>query len=174
MVLSYLRQAQHRRLSPVPSALLITLVVGGASLAIHDDIALAATVGTPTPIVGAQSGRCLDVPNAATTNGTQVQLWDCNAQTNQSWTYTSGKQLQVYGNKCLDANGQGTTSGTSAIIWDCNGQTNQQWNINANGTITGVQSGLCLDANGAATANGTKVQLWTCHGGTNQQWTLRA
>ncbi len=55
----------------------------------------------------------------------------------------------MYGNKCLDANGQGTTNGTQVIIWDCNGGTNQQWNVNANGTITGVQSGLCLDANGA-------------------------
>ena len=63
----------------------------------------------------------------------------------------------MYGNKCLDANGQGTTNGTKVIIWDCNGQTNQQWNVNSNGTITGVQSGLCLDANGAATANGTKL-----------------
>ncbi|WP_187280885.1 arabinofuranosidase catalytic domain-containing protein, partial [Microbispora sp. CSR-4] len=41
-------------------------------------------------IVGGQSGRCVDVPNAGTTNGTQVQLWDCNGQTNQRWTYTSG------------------------------------------------------------------------------------
>ena len=39
-------------------------------------------------------------------------------------------------------------------IWSCNGQTNQQWNLNSNGTITGVQSGLCLDVTGAATANG--------------------
>ena len=73
-------------------------------------------------------------------------VWDCNGGTNQRWTYTAGKQLQVYGNKCLDANGQGTANGTQVIIWDCNGQTNQQWNVNANGTITGVQSGLCLDA----------------------------
>jgi hypothetical protein len=80
----------------------------------------------------------------------------------------------VYGNKCLDAFGQGTSNGTQVVIWDCNGQTNQQWNVNANGTITGVQSGLCLDASGAATANGTKVQLWTCWGGANQQWTLRS
>src|SRR5205085_8778751 len=50
------------------------------------------------------------------------------------------------------------------------GQTNQQWNLNSNGTITGVQSGLCVDANGAATANGTKIILWSCNGGTNQQW----
>ena len=68
---------------------------------------------------------------------------------NQRWTYTASRQLQVYGNKCLDATGQGTTNGTQVVIWDCNGQANQQWNVNANGTITGVQSGLCLDANGA-------------------------
>jgi hypothetical protein len=122
-------------------------------------------------IVGTGSGRCIDVPNSSTTNGTQVQLWDCNGNSNQRWTYTSSKQLMVYGNKCLDANGQGTTNGTSVIIWDCNGQANQQWNVNSNGTITGVQSGLCLDAVGAATANGTKLQLYSCWGGTNQQWT---
>ena len=44
--------------------------------------------------------------------------------------------------------------------------------VNADGTVTGVQSGLCLDVNGAGTANGTKVQLWTCNGGSNQQWAL--
>jgi len=125
-------------------------------------------------IVGGQSGRCVDVPNAGTTNGTQVQLWDCGSGTNQRWSLTSGKQLQVYGNKCLDANGKGTTNGTQVIIWDCNGGTNQQWNVNSNGTITGVQSGLCLDANAAATANGTKIILWSCNGGANQQWSLRS
>ncbi|SCL59575.1 Ricin-type beta-trefoil lectin domain-containing protein [Micromonospora eburnea] len=124
-------------------------------------------------IVGSQSGRCVEIGGSSTTNGTQAQLWDCNGGTNQRWTYTAGKQLQVYGNKCLDASGQGTANGTQAIIWDCNGQTNQQWNLNANGTVTGVQSGLCLDANGAGTANGTKLILWTCNGGTNQQWALR-
>ncbi|MGW4637119.1 arabinofuranosidase catalytic domain-containing protein [Sphaerisporangium sp. NPDC004334] len=125
-------------------------------------------------IVGGQSGRCVDVPNSSTTNGTQVQIWDCGSATNQRFTSTSGKQLQVYGNKCLDANGAGTANGTQVIIWDCNGQTNQQWNVNSNGTITGVQSGLCLDANAAATANGTKLILWACNGGSNQQWTLRS
>ncbi|WFE29451.1 RICIN domain-containing protein [Solwaraspora sp. WMMD791] len=124
-------------------------------------------------IVGVQSGRCLEVPNSSTTNGTQTQLWDCNGATGQRWTRTSAGQLMVYGTKCLDANGQGTTNGTTVIIWDCNGQPNQQWTVDASGTIRGVQSGLCLDANGAATANGTKMILWSCHTGTNQQWTLR-
>ena len=119
-------------------------------------------------IVGVQSGRCIDVPNATQTNGTQVQLYDCNGQSNQQWTYTSGKQLRVYGNKCLDANGAGTAQRHRVIIWDCNGQANQQWNVNSNGTITGVQSGRCLDVWG--TANGQQIQLYDCHGQTNQQW----
>ncbi|MEV4773334.1 ricin-type beta-trefoil lectin domain protein [Micromonospora humida] len=134
---------------------------------------------TPPPangqqILGAQSNRCVDVPNSTQNNGTQVQLWDCGTATGQRFTYTSGRQLQVYGNKCLDANGAGTSNGTTVIIWDCNGQPNQQWNVNSNGTITGQQSGLCLDANAAGTANGTKLILWSCNGGSNQRWSLRS
>ncbi|XVV00496.1 ricin-type beta-trefoil lectin domain protein [Actinosynnema sp. CA-248983] len=121
-------------------------------------------------ITGVPSGRCVDVPGSTTTNGTQLQLWDCHSGTNQSWTYTSGKQFTVYGNKCLDAYGAGTANGTQVVIWDCHGGTNQQWNVNSNGTITNVQSGLCLDASGFGTGNGTKVALWSCTGQTNQQW----
>ena len=142
-------------------------LLGGAAATLH---ASAATAGTP--IVGAQSGRCVDVPNSSTNNGTQVQLWDCNGGANQSWTYTASRQLTVYGNKCLDASGQGTSNGTALIIWDCNGQANQQWNINSNGTITGVQSGLCVDANGQGTANGTKIIFWSCNGQSNQRWSV--
>src|SRR4051794_33374890 len=129
---------------------------------------------TNVELVGGQSGRCLDVTGQSTANGAQAQLWDCSGNANQRWTYTSGKQLQVYGNKCLDASNQGTANGTNVIIWDCNGRANQQWNLNADGTVTGVQSGLCVDANGAATANGTKIILWSCNGGSNQKWSLRS
>ncbi|MEU0559208.1 ricin-type beta-trefoil lectin domain protein [Dactylosporangium sp. NPDC006015] len=124
-------------------------------------------------MAGGASGRCVDIGGTNPANGTQAQLWDCHGGTNQRFTATSGKQLTVFGTKCLDASGRGTTNGTAVVIWDCNGQANQQWNLNANGTITGVQSGLCLDANGAGTGNGTKIILWSCNGGSNQQWSLR-
>jgi hypothetical protein len=124
-------------------------------------------------VVGAGSGRCMDVPGATTNNGTQVNLWDCHGNANQRWTYTSGKQLTVYGNKCLDAFGGGTSNGTAVAIWDCTGAANQQWNLNADGTITSAQSGLCVEAAGLGTANGTKLQLWSCWGGSNQKWSLR-
>jgi len=147
-------------------AVAAAVVIGaGAAAAVIPPAAAAAQDGQ---IVGGQSGRCLDAPSSA--NGTQTQLFDCNSGDGQRWT-TSGGQLTVFGNKCLDANGRGTTNGTAVIVWDCNGQTNQQWTVNANGTITGVQSGLCLDATGAGTANGTKIILWSCNGGANQQWT---
>ncbi|MBM9502998.1 ricin-type beta-trefoil lectin domain protein [Actinacidiphila acididurans] len=127
--------------------------------------------GTTSTIVGAASGRCVDVPNQSQTAGTQVELWDCNGGTNQQWTSTSAGELRVYGGDCLDAAGQGTTAGTKVDIWTCDGGANQKWTLNADGTVTGVQSGLCLDATGGGTANGTLLELWTCNGGSNQKWT---
>ncbi|OON32543.1 lipase [Micromonospora sp. Rc5] len=124
--------------------------------------------GAASQLVGAQSGRCVDVPNASRANGTRVQLWDCNRQSNQSWTYTSTKQLRVYGDMCLDA--AGTGNGAAVQIYGCHGQANQQWNVNSNGTVSNVQSGRCLDV--WSTANGAQIQLYDCHGQTNQRFNL--
>ncbi|MEU1408871.1 ricin-type beta-trefoil lectin domain protein [Streptomyces sp. NPDC005728] len=121
-------------------------------------------------LVGGQSGRCADVDNNTITNGTQAGLWDCNGGANQAWTYTSRKELVVYGDKCLDAYNLGTTNGTKVVIWDCNGQNNQKWSVNSDGTITNVNAGLCLDASNAGTGNGTPLVLWSCNGGANQKW----
>ncbi|MFE9421938.1 glycoside hydrolase family 27 protein [Kitasatospora sp. NPDC006697] len=121
------------------------------------------------------AAKCLDVPNATTTPGTQVIIWDCNAQPNQQWTYTSSNQLTVYSGgsqMCLDAYNSQTTPGTKVDIWSCNNQANQQWKVNTDGTITSVQSGLCLDVTAKSTADGATVGLWTCNGQSNQQWAL--
>jgi hypothetical protein len=181
MVVSNLPRSHHRRLSVLAGAFLLALLAGiaipapqtGAAQAAPGVIA-AIDPGQTAQITGVQSGRCLSVPNSSTTNGTQAQLWDCSSGANQLWTYTTNRQLMVYGNKCLDAFGQGTTNGTRVIIWDCHNQTNQQWNVNSNGTITGVQSGLCLDATGQGTGNGTNIVLWACNGQSNQQWSSPA
>ncbi|ACU37022.1 ricin-type beta-trefoil lectin domain protein [Actinosynnema mirum] len=123
-------------------------------------------------LVNTASGRCVDVPGSTTANGTQLQLWDCHGQPNQSWALNSAKQL-VNGAKCLDASGHGTANGTQVVLWDCHGDTNQQWTANADGTIIGVQSGLCLGVAGGDTANGGKLVLWSCGGQADQRWTLR-
>ncbi|WP_169949539.1 glycoside hydrolase family 11 protein [Microbispora sp. H11081] len=121
------------------------------------------------PIKGVASGRCVDVPNASTSDGTQVQLYDCNGQSNQQWNSTSDQELRVYGSKCLDA--AGSSNGARVQIYSCWGGSNQKWRVNSDGTITNVQSGLCLDAVNSGTGNGTQLQLYSCWGGNNQKWT---
>lgn len=120
-------------------------------------------------LVSPASGRCLDDPGFSTTNGTQLEIWDCNGGANQKWSYYPDNSLQTLG-KCLDASGGGTTPGTKVILWTCAGGTNQQWTVGSDGTIRGVASGLCLDVTGNKTANGTLIELWTCNGGQNQIW----
>jgi len=123
---------------------------------------------------GVGSGRCLDVPNQSTTNGTQLQIYDCWSGANQQWTFTNG-ELSVYtgaSRKCLDASGSSSANGTAAVIWSCHGGANQKWVLGSNGTLRNTATGTCLDVSGAATANGSRVQLWACTTGTNQQWTI--
>ncbi|WP_406260257.1 endo-1,4-beta-xylanase [Streptomyces nigra] len=128
---------------------------------------------TPPPtgdggqIKGVASGRCLDVPNASTTDGTGVQLYDCHSNSNQQWAVTDSGEIRVYGNKCLDA--AGTGNGASVQIYSCWGGDNQKWRLNSDGSIVGVQSGRCLDA--AGSGNGARIQLYACSGGSNQRWT---
>jgi lysophospholipase L1-like esterase len=135
------------------------------------------SIGTPgggtttgTALVGAGSGRCLDVPNSSTANGTQPIIYDCSGQANQRWAATNGT-LQSLG-KCLDAP-TGATAGTKAQLWDCSGGANQRWTFASNGTVVNGQNGLCLDVSGAGTANATPVILWTCTGAANQRWSQR-
>ncbi|MFJ4122323.1 endo-1,4-beta-xylanase [[Kitasatospora] papulosa] len=131
--------------------------------------------GSTTPpegsgqIKGTGSGRCLDVPDSGTADGTQLQLWDCSNAANQQWALSGTGELKVYGNKCLDA--AGTGNGTKVQIYSCWGGDNQKWRLNSDGSIVGVQSGLCLDAVGGSTTNGTLIQLYSCSGGSNQRWT---
>ncbi|MFB8103127.1 MULTISPECIES: endo-1,4-beta-xylanase [unclassified Streptomyces] len=147
----------------------------GSKKAAYSAVLNALNGGSTTPptggggtIKGVESGRCLDVPNSGTADGTQVQLWDCGSGANQKWTRTDAGELRVYDGKCLDA--AGTGNGAKVQIYSCWGGDNQKWRLNSDGSIVGVQSGLCLDAVGRGTANGTAIQLYSCSNGNNQRW----
>jgi O-glycosyl hydrolase len=126
-------------------------------------------------LVGDQSGKCLDVPGVSTTNGTQLDIYSCNAGSNQEYTLNPNGEITVYSGgseKCLDAYQQGETAGTIVDIYTCDGGSNQLWQVHPDGSITNDESGLCLDVYGQGTTNGTDVDLYTCNGGGNQQWAL--
>jgi hypothetical protein len=149
----------------------------GTSVPAHGSVLLkvvASTSSTPIgkPLVSALSGRCADLAHDTNYNAVQIEVYDCNGGPNQRVTYNSSTKALVLEGKCFDAHNNGTASGTHVEIYDCHGGTNQQWNLNAGGTITGVQSGICLDVTGTSNPNGTGLELWTCNGGANQRWTM--
>jgi uncharacterized membrane protein len=160
------RRSSRSHLSVVLTAAVALVAALAAML-----VAGPAQAATSSALRGVGSSRCLDVQNAAQTDGASLQIYDCSGGANQLWTLTSGNQLTVYGNKCLDVPGHATTAGTRVQIWACSGAANQQWRVDSDGTIVGVESGLCLDVTGAGTANGTAVEIWTCNGRSNQKWT---
>ncbi|MGW5037697.1 ricin-type beta-trefoil lectin domain protein [Streptomyces parvulus] len=128
--------------------------------------------GTPGPgEVKGVGGKCLDVDNSMTADGTKVQLWTCNGTGAQQWTRADDGTLRALG-KCLDVSNGGTADGTRIQLWTCNGTGSQKWAPQSDGTVRNPQSAKCLDASGGTWNDGTPVHLWTCHTGTNQKWYL--
>ncbi|WP_399063266.1 ricin-type beta-trefoil lectin domain protein [Streptomyces sp. BB1-1-1] len=117
------------------------------------------------------NGKCLDVDNSQTADGTEVQVWTCNGTGAQQWTLPGDGTVRALG-KCLDVSGGGTADGTRVQLWTCNGSGAQTWLPQADGTVRNPQSDKCLDASGGIWNDGTPVHLWTCHTGPNQKWTL--
>ncbi|MEV4947306.1 lectin [Streptomyces sp. NPDC053755] len=116
-------------------------------------------------------GKCLDVDNSQTADGTKIQLWTCNGTAAQRWTVSGDGTLKVLG-KCLDVSDGGSADGTKVQLWTCNGTGAQKWAPQSDGTVRNPQSGKCLDASGGVWNDGTAVHLWACHTGPNQKWTL--
>jgi len=161
--------AAPSRLRRLGVALLLTTASVVVAVATPTLSAAAAGGGS---IVGAGSGKCLDVSGAGTAAGTPLIIFGCHGGDNQTWTPTPSGELHVYSPAmCLDVVGQDRTSPAPLQIWGCNGQDNQRWKLNANGSITGIQSGLCLDVYQARVADASPVQLYSCTGNANQRWT---
>ncbi|MER6345143.1 ricin-type beta-trefoil lectin domain protein [Streptomyces sp. NPDC001532] len=127
--------------------------------------------GTSTGEVKGVNGKCLDVDNAQTADGTKIQLWTCNSTGAQRWTLPGDGTVRALG-KCLDVSDGGSADGTRVQLWTCNGTGAQTWQAQADGTVRNPRSGKCLDASGGTWNDGTPVHLWTCHTGPNQKWTL--
>ncbi|MGA5665665.1 lectin [Streptomyces pseudogriseolus] len=130
-----------------------------------------ATPGPRTGEIRGVNGKCLDVDNAGTADGTGVQIYTCNSSAAQRWTVADDGTLRALG-KCLDVSGGGSADGTRIQLWTCNGTGAQKWAAQSDGTVRNPQSGKCMDASGGTWDDRTPVHLWTCHTGPNQKWTL--
>ncbi|MEU7618794.1 carbohydrate-binding protein [Micromonospora rifamycinica] len=161
--------------APTGTTTLYLTFAGGTGL-LYDLDAFTLNTGTVTPGNGTGpikglAGKCLDVRNAATADGTQVQIFTCNGGAGQTWTVTPNGPIKALG-KCLDVSGGGTANGTKIQLWTCTGGTPQVWSAQSDGTLRNPASAKCLDVSGNSSADSTVVLLWTCSGAANQKWTL--
>ena len=120
-------------------------------------------------------GKCVDVPGWDDTNGTNIQIYDCNGGSNQQWQFWPDGTVRptLNTNKCLDLPGGQTDNGTPIQIYDCNGGSNQQWTQGISGALRGL-GGKCVDVPGFDTTDGTLLQYYDCNGGYANQKFVRA
>jgi predicted alpha-1,2-mannosidase len=124
------------------------------------------------PITSGVAGKCVDVKQSGTANGTPVEIYGCNTTNAQKWTVPGDGTLTAFG-KCLDVSNSGTADGSKVQLWDCNTSGAQKWTYNATAkSLTNPESGKCLDDPNGSTTDGTQLQIYTCNGSTAQQWTL--
>ncbi|WP_317793048.1 ricin-type beta-trefoil lectin domain protein [Actinoplanes sichuanensis] len=120
------------------------------------------------------AGKCIDVDNGNTNDGTAIQSWACNGSTAQNLSLVptdaaaSRFTLQVLG-KCVTPNGAGTANGTLLKLWTCNNSASQQFYASAE-ALYNPSSGRCIDIPGSSKTNGTDLQLYDCNSTGAQKW----
>jgi glucosylceramidase len=137
-------------------------------------------------VVNRNSGKCLDVTDLKTSDGTVLQQWGCNTPLadNQVWKFvpTGDGYFHVVSrlapNLAWDITGGpgATGDGVPAQLWTYVGAANQQWKSESVGygyvRFVARHSGKCLDVRDVSSNNGAVLQQWTCTGGPAQSFRL--
>jgi hypothetical protein len=130
----------------------------------------------------APSGKCMDVTNAGTSDGTNIQLYTCNGTGAQSFRIDAlaggaARIVNVATGKCIDVSGAGTADGTNIQLYTCNDSGAQSFSLQDAGGgyswLVNANSGKCVDIAGAKSQDGTNIQLWTCNQTDAQRWQPR-
>jgi len=131
------------------------------------------------PVHVDQGNLCMDDAGNATANNTKVQIWACNGNASQNWTFEpdgnpgGAGTLTIHG-KCLDIAGRGTANDTLVQLYRCDSGANQQWLIDGSGgQLVNPVSGRCLTD--PSTKNGTQLWIYDCMAAApSQAWILPA
>ncbi|MFE2424177.1 ricin-type beta-trefoil lectin domain protein [Streptomyces hokutonensis] len=129
----------------------------------------------PTAIkVHGAAGKCLEVQDAAKTDGAAVQLNTCSTAAAQKWEIfgdDKGLHLRnVNSLKCVDVAGNNPANGTKIRQFTCNSSPAQTWefNLRATSALKNTGTGKCVDL--AAYTVGQDSRLWDCTSGGPQQY----
>ncbi|MBE7162803.1 MAG: ricin-type beta-trefoil lectin domain protein [Williamsia herbipolensis] len=149
--------------------------VSGGKLVI-DSVAVFNKGGSSGSVSGQEitgpGGKCVDVAGDDTgSDGTAVQLWDCQSGAKDQHWMRSGQTLQTLG-RCLDIAGGANANGTKLQLANCSGGGYQNWVAQSNGSMRNPTTGRCIDSPSGATANGTRLQIYDCNGTAAQHFVL--
>ena len=124
----------------------------------------------PRPLMSTlknSTGRCLDVPGAATASGTYLITYNCIPSAAQAWSRVS-TSIRALGN-CLDVPESRFVSGQRIWAYTCNTSGAQRWQGFADGTVKPMlNTTMCLTT--ASSANAAQVTIATCDGSALQKW----
>ncbi len=171
--------------TPATSAVTVTVSDGSAASNISFDIVSIASLDTDYHAVSGAvhldlDNKCMDDTNNSSANLNKVQIYTCNGEASQNWTYEPDTEPGTAGvvehnGKCLDVHRGGTTNGTLLDLYSCNGSGSQQWYLTGDlGELYNPQSGKCAEDPYSSTVNGRQLDIWTCNAGDNQAWTVPA
>jgi Ricin-type beta-trefoil lectin domain/Putative Ig domain len=126
--------------------------------------------GGSGPVALDTAGMCMDDTLNHTTDGNKIQIYKCNGQQPQIWTYEPSSipgqagTITIHG-RCLDILNRGRTNGSLIDLWSCNGGWNQQWLLTGGGgELYNPTSQKCLTDPNKSTKNGTQLTIYTCSG----------
>ncbi|RRJ30154.1 RICIN domain-containing protein [Halocatena pleomorpha] len=133
-------------------------------------------------ITNANSGQLLEVANASTEDGANVQQWPANGHQTQQWyveEVTNGEYRLVNENsgQLLEVATASTADGANVRQYSDTGCACQRWYINDEGsvyTLEAVHSNKLADVEGASTEDGANVLQWPDTGSENQRWTFES
>ena len=130
------------------------------------------SVGTwQAQLLNAAQGRCADVDNSGTGNGTKVLSYPCTGLQNQRWVLETNGRITtgLSATKCLTGLGTGAL-GANVGISDCNGALNQRW-AQVGDTLVNDANSLCVAAKDGSVVPTNPLVLATCNAAdASQQW----
>lgn len=127
-------------------------------------------------VTGGPSGqKCMDDMYGSTSNGTTIELYDCNATGPQQWAFGTDGTVRFMGGNgqqttCMDTSGS-LVQATKITLQGCDlthRAAFQTWRIIPSPSAPGhywiynPAAGMCLDDSGASISNLNPFQLWPC------------
>jgi beta-glucanase (GH16 family) len=113
-------------------------------------------------------GRCVTLPTPGT-DGTPLELRDCDGSSSQEWTFAADGTVRALG-RCMDIAAASREDGAVLQAAECTAGPAQQFSITGGNDLVNSSSDKCVDVTSMNTANGARLQQWTCAGSQNQKF----